>query len=99
MKTSCSSWSYHRTIGAGKMDQMSWLKECAALGLDGVELLVHPGDLRLDALDFQLLGVGRTLGTLPLFLELLDPGLVFGDAPLAGLRRQADSPRLVLESL
>ena len=39
MKTSCSSWTYHRTIAAGKMDQMSWLDECAALGLDGVELL------------------------------------------------------------
>lgn len=39
MKTSCSSWSYHRTIKAGKMDQMSWLAECARLGLDGVELL------------------------------------------------------------
>ncbi len=39
MKTSCSSWSYHRTFEAGKMDQMSWLKECAAIGLDGVELL------------------------------------------------------------
>lgn len=39
MKTSCSSWSYHRTIGSGQMDQMGWLKECASLGLDGVELL------------------------------------------------------------
>jgi sugar phosphate isomerase/epimerase len=39
MKTSCSSWSYHRTIQAKKMDQMSWLKECARLDLDGVELL------------------------------------------------------------
>jgi len=26
-------------MDAGKMDQMSWLKECAAIGLDGVELL------------------------------------------------------------
>ncbi len=41
MKTSCSSWSYHRTIDEGKMDQMSWLKECAAIGLDGVELLAY----------------------------------------------------------
>jgi len=39
MKTSCSSWSYHRTFSAGKMDQMAWLRECAAMGLDGVELL------------------------------------------------------------
>ena len=39
MKTSCSSWSYHRTIKAGKLDQMSWLQECARLELDGVELL------------------------------------------------------------
>jgi sugar phosphate isomerase/epimerase len=42
MKTSCSSWSYHRTIAAKKLDQMSWIEECAELGLDGVELLcVH----------------------------------------------------------
>ena len=42
MKTSCSSWSHPRTIGAGQMDQMSWLRECARLELDGVELLfVH----------------------------------------------------------
>ncbi|MBU4200806.1 MAG: sugar phosphate isomerase/epimerase [Verrucomicrobia bacterium] len=39
MKTSCSSWSYHRTIQAGSLDQMGWVRECAALGLDGIELL------------------------------------------------------------
>ncbi len=39
MKTSCSSWSYHRTFRAEKIDQMGWIRECAALGLDGVELL------------------------------------------------------------
>lgn len=39
MKTSCSSWSYHRTFKAGVMDQMAWIKECGRLGLDGVELL------------------------------------------------------------
>lgn len=39
MKTSCSSWSHHRTIAAKQMDQMSWLKECASMKLDGVELL------------------------------------------------------------
>ncbi len=39
MKTSCSSWSYHRTMEAGTLDQLGWVRECAALGLDGVELL------------------------------------------------------------
>ena len=39
MKTSCSSWSYHRTIQDGRMDQLAWLRECADLDLDGVELL------------------------------------------------------------
>jgi sugar phosphate isomerase/epimerase len=39
MKTSCSSWSYHRTIRAKQMDQLSWIQECADIGLDGVELL------------------------------------------------------------
>ena len=41
MNISCSSWSYHRTIKAGAMDQMSWLNQCAELGLDGVELLAN----------------------------------------------------------
>ena len=42
MKTSCSSWSYHRTIADGKMDMFGFVEECANLGLDGVELLfVH----------------------------------------------------------
>ena len=39
MKISCSSWSHHRTFAAGRMDQMAWLRECAELGFDGVELL------------------------------------------------------------
>lgn len=40
MKISCSSWSYHRTIEAGKLNQLSWLELCAKeLKLDGVELL------------------------------------------------------------
>lgn len=41
MKTSCSSWSYHREFKAGRMDQMSWLDECARLEFDGVELLCN----------------------------------------------------------
>lgn len=39
MKTSCSSWSYHRVIKEGRLDQMGWIRECAAIDLDGVELL------------------------------------------------------------
>ena len=39
MKTSCSSWSHHRTIEAGKLDLLSWVEEAARLDLDGVELL------------------------------------------------------------
>jgi len=41
VRTSCSSWSYHRTIKAGKMDQMSWLQELARLEFDGAELLAY----------------------------------------------------------
>ncbi len=46
MKISCSSWSFHRTIETGKLDQLAWIEKCAQeLELDGVELLdVHfPG--------------------------------------------------------
>ncbi|MCX5642250.1 MAG: sugar phosphate isomerase/epimerase [Candidatus Omnitrophica bacterium] len=40
MKISCSSYSFHRTIAAGKLDQLSWIEKCAReLELDGVELL------------------------------------------------------------
>lgn len=39
MKTSSSSWSYHRTIAAGQMDMFGFIEECAHLGMDGVELL------------------------------------------------------------
>lgn len=41
MKTSSSSWSYHRTIADGKMDMFGFIEECANLGLDGVELLAN----------------------------------------------------------
>jgi len=43
MKIGCSSWSYHRTIAEGKLDQLGWLRKCAeGLEIDGVELLdVH----------------------------------------------------------
>jgi len=39
MRTSCSSWSYHRTFRARKIDQLGWIQECAKLEFDGVELL------------------------------------------------------------
>lgn len=39
MKTSASSWSYHRLFAEKKMDLFGWLDECAKLELDGVELL------------------------------------------------------------
>ena len=40
MKVGCSSWSFHKTIEAGDLDQNSWLDVCARdLSLDGVELL------------------------------------------------------------
>lgn len=40
MKLGCSSWSYHRAIRDGRLDQPKWLRLCAEeLELDGVELL------------------------------------------------------------
>jgi len=40
MKIGCSSWSFHKAIAEGKLNQESWLRKCAEeLGLDGVELL------------------------------------------------------------
>lgn len=40
MKLGCSSWSYHRTIERGILNQESWIRICGEeLRLDGVELL------------------------------------------------------------
>jgi sugar phosphate isomerase/epimerase len=40
MKLGCSSWSYHKPISEGRLDQQDWLRLCAEeLELDGVELL------------------------------------------------------------
>lgn len=40
MKLGCSSWSYHKSISEGRLDQQAWLRLCAReLELDGVELL------------------------------------------------------------
>ncbi len=39
MKIGMSSWSYHPLFQSKEMDQLSWVKHCKELGLDGVELL------------------------------------------------------------
>ncbi|HID91181.1 TPA: hypothetical protein EYP44_04395 [Candidatus Bathyarchaeota archaeon] len=41
MKLGCSSWSYHRAFERGDMTQISWIRKCKELGLDGVELLAQ----------------------------------------------------------
>lgn len=71
MKTSCSSWSYHHAFKAGKMDQMSWLTECAELELDGVELLaVHFPSTERD----YLKGIKKTCADLYLTISMLSAG-------------------------
>ena len=40
MRLGISSWSYHRTIETGKLDQIGWIEKSAKeLKLDGVEIL------------------------------------------------------------
>jgi sugar phosphate isomerase/epimerase len=40
VKLACSSWSYHASFRAGRIDQREWLRICAEeMELDGVELL------------------------------------------------------------
>ena len=42
MKLAMSSWSYHAALKRGAVHHDGWLKVCAEIGLDGVELLdVH----------------------------------------------------------
>ncbi len=52
MKIGCSSWSYHRSIEEGKLNQETWIEKCAEeLKLDGVELLdVHFASTQADYL-------------------------------------------------
>ncbi len=64
MKLGCSSWSYHRALSDGRLDQERWLRLCAEeLELDGVELLdlhfpttaaTHLRDLKKICADLQL---------------------------------------------
>ncbi|MCK4308246.1 sugar phosphate isomerase/epimerase [candidate division WOR-3 bacterium] len=65
MKIGCSSWSYHRTIEEGKLNQESWIEKCAELKLDGVELLdVHfpsTGIEYLKRLKKKLVELGLTI--------------------------------------
>jgi len=66
MKISCSSWSFHHTIEAGKLDQLAWIEKCAKeLELDGVELLnVHfPGTEKdyLQKLKKRIIDLGLTI--------------------------------------
>ena len=66
MKISCSSWSFHRTIAAGKLDQLAWIEKCAReLELDGVELLdIHfPGTGKeyLQKLKKRIVDLGLTI--------------------------------------
>jgi sugar phosphate isomerase/epimerase len=52
VKLGCSSWSYHKAIQDGRLDQMRWLRLCAEeLDLDGVELL----DLHFPSTDHDYL--------------------------------------------
>ncbi len=52
MKLGCSSWSYHKAITAGRIDQREWMRRCAReLELDGVELL----DLHFPSTDLPYL--------------------------------------------
>jgi sugar phosphate isomerase/epimerase len=87
MKTSCSSWSYHRTIKAGKMDQMSWLAECARLDLDGVELLGY----HFPSTDREYLKkVRKTCGDLYLTVAIVSAG---GHLTVADDAKRADEVR------
>lgn len=41
MRVSVSSRSHHRAFKAERLDQPAWIRECADIGFDGVELCAH----------------------------------------------------------
>ena len=76
MKLGCSSWSYHRPISEGRLDQRQWLRICAEeLELDGVELL----DLHFPALGREYLReIKRTCAELQLTVSCVSVSNDFG---------------------
>ena len=76
MKLGCSSWSYHRAISEGRLDQRQWLRLCAEeLELDGVELLdVHFPELGRD----YLIDLKRTCADLQLTISCVSVSNDFG---------------------
>jgi sugar phosphate isomerase/epimerase len=78
MKIACSSWSFHRTIAAGKLDQMSWIEKCAnELELDGVELLDnHFPDTKtayLQKLKKRIIDLGLTIAAVSVGNHFTNP--------------------------
>jgi sugar phosphate isomerase/epimerase len=71
MKTSCSSWSYHRTIRNGDMDLFGFIEACADNGLDGVEILTR--DLASTDKDY-LCKVKHACATRHLTIAMLSAG-------------------------
>lgn len=86
MKLGCSSWSYHRDIHAGKLDQQRWLILCAEeLELDGVELL----DLHFPSTDVEYLReVRRTCADLQLTISCVSVSNDFGSADAEAREQQ-----------
>ncbi|HAM39329.1 MAG TPA: hypothetical protein DCP53_08070 [Elusimicrobia bacterium] len=78
MRLGISSWSYHRTIEANKIDQIGWIEKTAKeLKLDGVELL----DVHFPSTDEKYLRKIKKLCTdLHLDIYLLSATTNFGKA-------------------
>lgn len=76
MKLGCSSWSYHKAIVEGRLDQQRWLRLCAAeLELDGVELL----DIHFPTLEREYLqGIKKRCTDLGLTISCVSVSNDFG---------------------
>ena len=96
MKIGCSSWSYHRTIEAGKLDQRGWIEKCAReLELDGVELLdVHfPKEVErsyLQSLKKQIIDLGLTISAVSASNHFTTPDDGERTKEIAKVKRWAD---------
>jgi len=89
MKVCMSSWSDHLLFQAKEMDQMSWVRHCKELGLDGVELLdIHFPNLSKE----YMTGLKKLITDLGLEIPLCSVSNDFGKADPAA---RMESEKLV----
>jgi len=95
MKLSCCSWSYHRTMEAGRLDFWGWLRLCAEqLRVGGVDLIAEQLPKRTKAFCLEL---KKRCTDSQLTIVCLSPGTGFGQPTARGRQAAVDEARRWLD--